>query len=125
MISFRLLGLAAFAALALSSAAMAQDRGPDLQGLHDALNLSAAQEGAWNAFQTSALPDPDQEARERNAAEMMPTLSAPQRVDLSIAAMRADLDTLVRRGAALKAFYATLSPAQQAVFDRRTAPRAD
>ena len=125
MSSFRLLGLAACAVLALSSAAVAQDRGPDLQGLHDALNLSAAQEPAWNSFQAMEQPDPEQAARDRNAAEMMPTLTAPQRVELSIAAMHADLATLERRGAALKAFYGTLSPAQQAVFDRRTAPRAD
>ena len=124
MTLFRRLGLAAFAALALSTTAQAQPRGPDLQELHDALNLSAAQEDAWNAFQTATLPDADQAARQRNAAEMMPTLRAPQRVDLSIAAMRADLGTLERRGAALKAFYATLSPAQQVVFDNQTAPRA-
>jgi len=123
MTSFRLLGLAAVAALSLSSAALAQAQGPDLQGLHDALKLSASQEEAWNAFQTASLPDPDQAARQRNAAELMPTLTAPRRVDLSIAAMQADLQAFERRGAALKAFYATLSPAQQAVFDNQTAPR--
>ncbi len=117
----RLLGLAA-AAVMLAPAAHAQ--APDLHKLHDALNLSASQEEAWNAFQASALPDPNQAARERAAATMMPSLHAPQRVDLSIAAMQADLDTLQRRGTALKAFYGVLSPEQQAVFDRQTAPRA-
>ena len=123
MSSLRLPAFAAIAALALATAAFAQARAPDLQGLHDALNLSAAQEEAWNAFQAAELPDPDQEARQRNAAEMMPTLHAPQRVDLSIAAMQADLQTLERRGAALKTFYGALSPAQQRVFDNQTAPR--
>ena len=123
MTSFRLLGLAAFAALSLSSAAQAQSRGPDLQGLHDALKLSASQEEGWNAFQAATLPDADQAARQRNAAELMPTLTAPRRVDLSIAAMQAYLQAFERRGAALKAFYATLTPAQQAVFDNQTAPR--
>lgn len=123
MTSPRIFALALLTAAALGSAAHAQPQAPDLHRLHDALNLSASQEEAWNAFQASTLPDPQETARRRAAAQMMPTLHAPQRVDLSIAAMQADLDTLRHRGAALKAFYATLSPAQQAVFDRQTAPR--
>ncbi len=111
------------AAVALGSAAFAQSRGPDLHRLHDALNLSASQEEAWNAFQSSSEPDPQDQARNRSAAQMMPSLHAPQRVDLSIAAMKADLDGLERRGAALKTFYDVLSPEQQATFDKQTAPR--
>jgi hypothetical protein len=34
--------------------------------------------------------------------------------------MRSDLQEMERRGDALKAFYATLSPDQQATFDRET-----
>ena len=67
--------------------------------------------------------DPAETARQRNTAAMMPTLNGPRRVDLSIAAMQADLEALKRRGAALKVFYATLSPEQQAIFDRETLPR--
>ena len=52
----------------------------------------------------------------------MANLRSPQRVDLSIAAAEADLQTLRERGAALKAFYAVLTPGQQAIFDRRTLP---
>ena len=111
------------AALALGPAALAQSQGPDLHRLHDALNLSASQEEGWNVFQAASQPDPQDEARDRTAAQMMSGLHAPQRVDLSIAAMKADLDTLERRGGALKTFYATLSPAQQTVFDRETEPR--
>jgi hypothetical protein len=36
--------------------------------------------------------------------------------------MRSDLDQMERQASALKAFYATLSPDQQAAFDRETAP---
>lgn len=111
------------AALALAGAAQAQ-RAPDLQDLHDALHLNASQEGAWSVFAASSQPDPEQEARERAAQQMMPALHAPQRVDLSLAAAEADLDTLKRRGAALKTFYATLSPGQQAIFDEETTPNA-
>ena len=124
MKSIRPIAVIFAAALALCQTAQAQSQGPDLHRLHDALNLSAAQEEPWNAFQSASLPDPQDEARDRSAAEMMPTLHAPQRVDLSIAAMKADLETLERRGAALKTFYGALSPEQQAVFDKQTAPRA-
>jgi hypothetical protein len=119
----RAAAVSVLAALALSPAAFAQSQGPDLHRLHDALNLSATQEEAWNTFQAASEPDPQEQARDRSAAQMLPGLHAPQRVDLSIAAMKADLDTLERRGTALKTFYATLSPDQQTVFDRETTPR--
>jgi hypothetical protein len=101
------------------------DAPSDLSSLHAALHITAAQEGAWRAFVAASQPDPQQQARERGAQAMLPTLTAPQRVDLSIAAMEADLDTLRERGRALKAFYGALTAAQQAVFDRETLPRGD
>jgi len=135
----RLLPLAACAALAgaaLSVApcgpALAQPYGggsyggdaqDQLRTLHAALHITAAQEDAWRAFMSASQPDPQQQARERAAQQMLPGLTAPQRVDLSIAAIQADLATMRQRGAALKAFYATLTPAQQATFDRETLPR--
>jgi uncharacterized protein YfaS (alpha-2-macroglobulin family) len=123
MISLRRVGLLAFAALALASATEAQTRTPDLQGLHDALKLTAAQEPAWRTFVAASFAQTDESARQESAARMMPTLNAPRRVDLSIALMQTELQILERRGAALKTFYASLTPAQQAVFDRETAPR--
>jgi hypothetical protein len=135
----RLAPLAACAALAVASLSVAlcdpalaqpygggsyggdaQDR---LRTLHAALRITAAQEDAWRAFMAASTPDPEQAARQRAAQQMLPGLTAPQRVDLSIAAMQADLATMRQRGAALKAFYATLTPAQQATFDRETLPR--
>jgi protein CpxP len=100
----------------------ARSGAPDLTGLHDALRLSPSQETGWRAFAAASAPNPDQEARERAAQSMMASLHSPQRVDLSISAAEADLQTLRDRGAALKAFYALLTPAQQAIFDRRTSP---
>ena len=107
----------------LASSAMAQDS--ELQTLQDALNLTPAQQDAWRTFAAASAPDPDQGARERAAAQMMPSLTAPQRVDLSIAVVEADLKTLERRGMAMKAFYATLTTAQRLVFDRQTAPHSE
>jgi Spy/CpxP family protein refolding chaperone len=97
-------------------------RGPDLAGLHDALHLAPDQDPAWRAFAAASTPSPDELARERAAQAMMAGLRSPQRVDLSISAAEADLQTLRERGSALKAFYAVLTPAQQAIFDRRTLP---
>ena len=96
--------------------------GPDLAGLHDALHLTPDQEAAWRTFSAASAPSPEQEARGRAAQSMMASLRSPQRVDLSISAAEADLQTLRERGAALKAFYAVLTPAQQTTFDRRTLP---
>jgi protein CpxP len=124
----RVLAFSAIAALSVATAAQAQTApnspSSGLQALHDALMLSPDQTTAWIAFRQAEQPDPDQEARQRSAAGLMPTLRAPQRVDLTIAAMEADLQTLKTRGAALKAFYAQLTPAQQAIFDSKTAPHA-
>jgi hypothetical protein len=110
----------AFAVVAVAAAARAQ--GPDLQRLHDDLRLTPNQEGAWHAFAQASTPDPNQVARDRRAQQMMPQLTSPQRVQLSIDVMEADLQTLRERGQALKAFYATLSPGQRVTFDRDTLP---
>jgi periplasmic protein CpxP/Spy len=102
--------------------AYGDDRQSELATLHAALKITAGQEGAWRDFVAASSPDAQQQARERSAQQMLPGLTAPQRVDLSIAAMEADLDSFRARGRALKAFYATLTPAQQRVFDRQTLP---
>ena len=117
--------LAAIALAALPLAAAAQPQTTDLSRLHDALHLTAVQEPAWRAFAAASGPDPAEEARDRSARAMLPNLTAPQRVQLSIDAMRADLTSMERRGDALKAFYATLNADQQAVFDRETRPSPD
>ena len=115
--------LFAIAALALAASAAAQSL--DLNDLRDALHLTPAQQSAWRDFAAANAPDADREARERSAEEMLPKLPAPRRVDLSIAVAKADLESLERRGAALKAFYAQLTPTQQAIFDRETARRRE
>ena len=131
----RLLPLAAALSLVAGGAALAQPQGGGSQSggsqsgaiarLHAQLHLTAAQEDAWRAFAAASAPDPQQEARERAARQMLPTLTAPQRVDLAVAAAEADLDTLRQHGAALKAFYAGLTPDQRVAFDRATLPREE
>ena len=118
--------LLAIAALAFAASVNAQQAGAQsqqLNDLRDALHLTAAQQAAWRDFAAASAQDAEREARERSAEEMLPKLPAPRRVDLSIAVAKSDLESLERRGAALKAFYAQLTPAQQAIFDRETAQR--
>jgi LTXXQ motif family protein len=98
-----------------------QAQTPEIQRLHDALHLMPQQESAWRDYQTATHVSPEEAARRRRAIDMMPTLTAPQRVDLSIAAMQADLESFEKRGAALKIFYGTLSHDQQVTFDSITA----
>ncbi|HEY0267309.1 MAG TPA: Spy/CpxP family protein refolding chaperone [Rhizomicrobium sp.] len=90
--------------------------------LHGALHLTPGQEDSWKTFQQAYAIAPDEIARRRGASAALATLSAPQRVDQSNSLMKADLDAQEKRGAALKAFYANLSPQQQGIFDRETLP---
>lgn len=92
----------------------------DLNRLHEALNLSPAQQGAWQVYVAAIRPDPATDARRREAARMMPTLNTPRRVDLINAEMDAEMAAMHRQGQAAKIFYAQLSPEQQRVFDQLT-----
>ena len=95
---------------------------PGFTALHDALRLRPDQEQAWQIFQRASAGDPQDAERHRETFARMDRLAAPQRMDLSIQLMRSDLEQLERRGDALKAFYATLSPEQRESFDRETLP---
>jgi hypothetical protein len=107
--------------IAAPLAALAQPGGPPpLSRLHDALRLRPDQEPAWQNFERASTMDAQEAARQQDAFENMRNLKAPQRMDLSVQMMRADLESMQRRSEALKSFYATLSPSQQAAFDRET-----
>ncbi len=93
--------------------------------LHTTLHLVPTQEPAWQAYQTAIRPDPVARTRQRATLMLLPTLSTPRRIDLLNAQMEAELAAMRRQGEAVKAFYATLTPAQQQAFDAATAPSAD
>ncbi len=117
----RLLGVSAFSVFVLTAGALAQSPpSPQLQRLHDVLNLRADQDAGWQTYVRSTAADPEEAMRRRDASEKMANISAPERVDLSVEMMKADLASLQRRGAALKIFYASLAPEQKATFDRET-----
>ena len=97
---------------------------PSLEQLHDALRIRPDQEQAWRSFELASRPDEREDARRQSAFQRMGAMRSPQRMDLSIQMMRADLDQMERQASALKALYATLSPDQQEIFDRETLPPA-
>jgi len=122
MTYFKSWRVAAFCCLLTVPAHAQPSEAQILQRLHGSLMLSPAQEGPWQTLEQAYALDPHELLQRRNAAATMRTLSAPQRVDLSVNLSKADLESLERRGAALKAFYGTLSPQQQSIFDRETLP---
>lgn len=111
------------AAAALSGVAHAQNA--QLSSLHDALHLSPAQEDGWRAYVAALNPDPMADARHRETARMLPTLPTPRRVDLIDAQVDADAAMVHRQGAAVRAFYTSLTPDQQRAFDRQTAAQGN
>ncbi len=123
MIAIRVLSIPVFCTCLFAAAAHAQTpESQILDRLHGDLNLTTAQEDGWRVFEQAYMIDPQEMTQRRIAVAKMPNLTAPQRMDLSISLMKADLASLERRGAALNAFYSALSPQQQAIFDRKTLP---
>jgi|SRR6185437_11725282 len=117
----RLLSFSALSMFLFVAGAQAQTpSSPQLQQLHDALKLRPDQDANWQDYARSTAIDPQEMTARREASERMAGLTAPERVDLSVQMMRADLASLERRGAALKNFYGSLTPEQKAVFDRET-----
>jgi len=96
---------------------------PDPSTLHDALHLTPVQEAAWRRYQLAIAPDPTAAARRKAAQAMIANLATPRRIDLIDAEMDADVAAMHQQGEAVKAFYATLTPTQQRVFDTQTSPR--
>jgi protein CpxP len=88
------------------------------------LKITAAQEGAWNAYVASMQPPAgmgpgrDPETRKKMHEEMA-ALTTPQRID-RMNAMKAARDAaMAQRHDATKTFYAALTPEQQKVFDTK------
>lgn len=82
------------------------------------LQISAAQESAWNSF-TSALQPPANRPARPDRAEFA-KLTTPERID-RMQAMKAQRDAaMAKRADATKTFYAALTPEQQKVFDAET-----
>ena len=85
-----------------------------LAKLHDKLKLSAQQEPAWKKF---AAVDPMADKSLRPDPAEMDKLNAPQRMEKGLEHMKAMETKLSEHLAALKEFYAVLTPEQQKTFD--------
>lgn len=84
--------------------------------LKAALKLTAAQEAAWNAYVAGTTPNPPAHAP-ATSKEDWSKLTTPQRLD-KMQAHHTERDAVMgKRIDAVKAFYATLTPEQQKVFD--------
>lgn len=91
------------------------------------LKLTAAQEGAWTSYTAAMKPPADLMAKRAADHAELAKLPTPERID-KMKALRAqhmkDMNTAMdQRGDATKAFYATLTPEQQKVFDANALPR--
>jgi LTXXQ motif family protein len=122
----------AIGAMAVGGVARAAEQAvsAELIRLHDDLRLSAAQEGAWRAYAIAIAPDSQAQARHKATTELLPQIPTPRRIALIEATMAQDMLDFRRQGAAVNAFYATLTPAQKQTFDQDTlsspsAPSAD
>jgi len=93
-----------------------------LATVHDKLKLTAQQETAWKKFAANK-PMLDKTARP-DPAEMQ-KLNAPQRMEKGIEHMKAMETKMAEHLAALKEFYAVLTPEQQKTFDEQTPPFGD
>jgi len=83
--------------------------------LKEKLQITPAQEGAWQAFtQSMQPPQPPQQALDR---EEWARLKTPERID-RMRTLRNERNAQAdRRAEAVKTFYAALSPEQQQRFD--------
>jgi len=79
------------------------------------LQITAEQEGAWKTFTDAMQPQPGAHARLDRKG--MAKLSTPERIDRMRALRNQRAAEMDRRGDAVKALYAVLTPEQQKTFD--------
>jgi periplasmic protein CpxP/Spy len=90
--------------------------------LKAALKITAAQEADWTKF-TAAMAPPASNMAQHPSREEMAKLTTPERID-KMKALRTEHHAVMslemdKRADATKAFYATLTPEQQKVFDAK------
>ncbi|MHB9101172.1 MAG: Spy/CpxP family protein refolding chaperone [Sulfuricella sp.] len=82
--------------------------------LHDKLKLTPVQETAWKSFHEKMKPA---ESHNRPDPSELSALHAPERLERMLAMMKEHESRMVDRVAAVKEFYAVLTPEQQKLFD--------
>jgi protein CpxP len=82
--------------------------------LHDKLKLTGNQEAAWKSYIAAATPPAPPARPDRAQWEKM---SAPERMEKMMTMMKEREAPMAAHLAAMKTFYATLSPLQQQIFN--------
>jgi protein CpxP len=82
--------------------------------LHDKLKLTGNQEAAWKTYIAAATPPAPPARPDRAQWEKM---SAPERMEKMMTMMKEREAPMAAHLAAMKTFYATLSPLQQQIFN--------
>lgn len=88
--------------------------------LHGKLKLNATQEKAWQNYQATISAN----VKAMQEREMMDfsSMTAPQRLEKSQQMLKERDARMASHLEALKAFYSTLTPEQQQIFDAETGP---
>lgn len=94
-----------------------------LDGLHDVLKLTSGQEAAWKTYRDAETTRFDKLSVNRSRAEVPKELSAPDRLEQSLVALKQQQEDLSAVLADTRKFYEQLTPEQQKIFDRESAPR--
>lgn len=85
---------------------------------HDDLKITPAQETAWQTFLGKIKPvRPDGAPQQRPGKEEWAKQTAPERMEHQMEFLKRAETRLAERTAAVKEFYAVLTPVQQKVFD--------
>lgn len=112
----------------LSAAERQEKRAKRLADLKQKLQITPAQESAWNAYTQTWTPhgqmkanlSPEDRQARREAFKKMTT---PERLDMMLTMSQQRQERMAARAEATKAFYAALTPEQQAVFDAQPMKR--
>lgn len=88
--------------------------------MHEKLKLSATQEPAWKTFLDVTKMTDRKPMQDRKA---MADLSAPARMEMMLSHSQERLNTMQKHLAAMKTFYAVLTPEQQKIFDEAVKSR--
>ncbi len=101
----------------------AESRVAHLAGLKEKLKLTPAQMAAWDSFASPRQPGMPQGMDRHAMRGEFEKLTTPQRLDKMLAMSEVRRARMLEHAQATKAFYAQLTPEQQAVFDAEAAPR--
>ncbi len=120
IVSGALLASAGLAAAQAPPMAQGQAQGPDLATV---LHLRPDQLPAYRALEAADHEPPAVVAQLQAKSQRLATASLPQRLDFEAEIMDMRVAHAHRVWAAMRKFYAVLTPAQQHTFDQVTAPR--